>query len=108
LNSNLKLFFISDYRTSNGYERAIEMDDDDDDSDHIPSDIDSQVIKIEILSMSYQNSQQQSFFTFRCHYRVHIHCHASSNLIVKAERMEKVNILLRATTAVTVSCNHTI
>ena len=38
-------FVFSDYRTSNGYERAMElMDDEGDDSQNVPSDIDSQVI----------------------------------------------------------------
>jgi hypothetical protein len=39
--TNIQL--ISDYRTSNGYERAMELMDDEDDEQNIPSDIDSQV-----------------------------------------------------------------
>jgi hypothetical protein len=36
--------FCSDYRTANGYERAMELiDDEGDDSQNVPSDIDSQV-----------------------------------------------------------------
>lgn len=37
------LQYFSDYRTTTGYERAMEMDEEEDDSQHIPSDIDSQV-----------------------------------------------------------------
>lgn len=38
------LFYFSDYRTANGYERAMDlMDDEGDDSQNVQSDIDSQV-----------------------------------------------------------------
>lgn len=44
------LLYFSDYRTTSGYERAMEMDEEEDDSQHIPSDIDSQV-RLEVFAV---------------------------------------------------------
>lgn len=50
---NQSFFISSDYRTTNGYERAMDMDDEGDDSQNVPSDIDSQVSFI-VAEGSYQ------------------------------------------------------
>lgn len=80
-----RTFFSSDYRTSNGYERAMElMDDEGDDSQNVQSDIDSQV------SVPC-NLQPTCFLSYlivtRCLYHDPIHCHENSNSTVRAVKL---------------------
>lgn len=84
-------FVSSDYRTSNGYERAMElMDDEGDDSQNVPSDIDSQVSTFYAQTFHVYLIKPQ--FN-RCHFHGLTHCHVSSNSIDRVAKLSKMNTL---------------